>query len=81
VPSDGTTQEAYQYTSIVKADNVDETWPKRQSVDIKPKRQNSPRGKIAQEAKHPKWKKYPKWKKQPKWQKQPQVAKAAQVAK
>jgi hypothetical protein len=33
VPSDGTAQEAYQYTCIVKTDNVDETWPKRQSVD------------------------------------------------
>jgi hypothetical protein len=54
VPSDGTAQEAYQYTGIVKADNVDETWPKRQSVDIKPERQSSPRGKVAQEAQQPK---------------------------
>jgi hypothetical protein len=55
VPSDGTAQEAYQYTGIVKADSVNETWPKRQSVDIKqPKRQSSPRGKAAQEAKQPK---------------------------
>jgi hypothetical protein len=34
VPSDGTAQEAYQYTGIVKADNVDETWPKWQHVEI-----------------------------------------------
>jgi hypothetical protein len=49
VPSDGTVQEAYQYTGIVKADNVDETyqytgivkadnvdetWPKWQHVEI-----------------------------------------------
>jgi hypothetical protein len=27
MPSDGTAQEAYQYTGIIKTDNVDETWP------------------------------------------------------
>jgi hypothetical protein len=51
VPSDGIAQEAYQYTGIVKADNVDETKPERQSVDIKPERQaqeaNSSRGKVS----------------------------------
>jgi hypothetical protein len=48
VPSDGTTQEAYQYTGIVKADNVDETWPKWQHVEAA--QEASPRGKVAQEA-------------------------------
>jgi hypothetical protein len=54
VPSVGTAQEAYQ-NGIVKADNVDETWPKWQHVQIAqeakyPKRQNSPRGIVAREA-------------------------------
>jgi hypothetical protein len=34
MPSVGTAQEAYQYTGIVKADNVDETWLKWQHVEI-----------------------------------------------
>jgi hypothetical protein len=50
VPSDGTAQEAYQYIGIIKADKVDEIWPKWQRVEIA-QEVNSPRGKVAQEAK------------------------------
>jgi hypothetical protein len=49
VPSDGIAQEAYQFTGIVKADNVDEIWPKRQHVESA--QEASPRGKVALEAK------------------------------